>query len=98
MRLNLRACWCGRIKPCPLHKRRQGTEHYRGGVHTAAWALRSRRWRAGRPFCEDCLAEGRYVQGQDVHHVTKRKPGQVEEGELMTLCRSHHVKRTRRGE
>mgnify|MGYP000847684664 CR=1 FL=1 len=63
----------------------------------------SREWRSvrlthlvRRPFCADCLSEGRATRGEAVHHVLSledRPDLGLDLDNLETLCRAHHLAR-----
>lgn len=61
-----------------------------------------RRWRKIRkmhlrrhPLCYDCTAEGRTTEATEVHHVRPLSEGGTHAfGNLMSLCKSHHSRRT----
>jgi 5-methylcytosine-specific restriction protein A len=65
-------------------------------------------WRAARkyhlqnyPLCADCLKEGKYVPMTDVHHIKKladRPDLKYDSNNLMSLCKSCHSVRTKKGE
>jgi 5-methylcytosine-specific restriction protein A len=53
------------------------------------------------PLCEDCVKQGLYIPGQDVHHIKKvsEHPHLRDDPDnLMTLCHSCHSIRTAKGE
>lgn len=44
------------------------------------------------PLCERCMAQGRYVQVEEVHHIVPLKDGGTNEwSNLMSLCRKCHA-------
>lgn len=91
---------------CGKTRRRQLDREYdskRGSSTDRGYGSNWRRTRAmflrRYPLCEDCLFEGRTEAATEVHHITaKRDGGSNEFSNLMALCRSHHSKRTARGE
>lgn len=73
---------------------------YRRG-YDSSWRLVRHQHLQNNPICLDCLKEGRYTPGQEVHHILKLvdNPELRDVGSnLMTLCKSCHSKRTARGE
>lgn len=69
------------------------------GLKTKVWERRSRLQRRTQPLCEDCIGEGRITPATDVHHVHRRSDGGgLLDSPLMSLCRSHHSRRTGNGE
>ena len=95
---------CSNTKPCPVHGRRSRTQASPADVEL--W--NSRAWRRLReqklsrdPLCVDCEARGIVTAAAVVHHVVKRTTGGAllpSLDELLSLCRSCHGVRTRRGE
>lgn len=70
-----------------------------------------RRWRAivlqERPLCEDCLEEkhagrpGSVEASQELHHIRKvaeRPDLRLVRSNVRALCKTHHSRRTARGE
>jgi len=69
--------------------------------YDSKWVVVRKQHLLNNPICLDCLKEGRYVAGQEVHHIKKlaEYPELRDVSEnLMTLCKSCHSKRTARGE
>ncbi len=65
-----------------------------------AWTKRSKRQRKLHPLCAECLREGRAVEAYAADHVVPHR-GDWElfiNGELQSLCATHHSQKTRRGE
>jgi 5-methylcytosine-specific restriction enzyme A len=62
------------------------------------WASVSRRFREGNPNCVQCEAEGITTPAALVDHrrpvVGPNDPGFYDEGNLQSLCRSCHAKKT----
>lgn len=55
--------------------------------------------REAQPYCQDCAAEGHMVIATQSHHVHKRSEGgALLSAVLISLCASHHSRRTQRGE
>lgn len=82
-----------------LYDMQRGTSYERG--YDNAWKEARLAHLREHPLCEDCLKKGRYVPGQEVHHVIKLKDVpelKYDPSNLMTLCKSCHSKRTMRGE
>ena len=51
------------------------------------------------PLCEDCRAAGRAQVAEEVHHIVPLRDGGTHEwSNLMALCKTHHSRRTQRGE
>lgn len=85
--------------------RRAANANYRRIINSAAWRrLRDTYYRA-HPLCEACLADGRAVPAEDVHHVVPieraRTFGEMERlalsaGNLRSLCRNCHEAEHRR--
>lgn len=73
---------------------------YRRG-YDSSWRIVRKEHLQYNPLCLDCLKEGRYVPGQEVHHIIKLADHpelRDVSGNLMTLCKSCHSKRTQNGE
>lgn len=76
-------------------------EFARAFYHSKAWKnTRDAYMRAGRGLCEPCLAAGRYVQAEIVHHKIHLTPDNVDNPEitlnadnLERVCRDCHAKR-----
>jgi 5-methylcytosine-specific restriction protein A len=74
----------------------RGTAQQRG--YDSTWNKLRRMHLADEPLCRDCKAEGRVTMGREVHHINaKRNGGDNSFDNLMTLCKSHHSKRTALG-
>ena len=58
-----------------------------------AWKRIRARYAAAHPLCEMCLAEGKLVPVEEIHHILPvSKGGTHSEDNLMSLCRSCHEK------
>lgn len=76
---------------------RRGTAAQRG--YDARWQRLRLMQLASEPLCRDCKTEGRVTMGVEVHHIKAKRDGGEDSFEnLMTLCKSHHSKRTAKGE
>lgn len=62
-----------------------------------AWSIIRRNFLTLNPFCADCLEKGEVVIAQEVHHIDKNHLNN-DELNMLSLCKSHHSRRTRRGE
>jgi 5-methylcytosine-specific restriction enzyme A len=61
--------------------------------YNSRWTQIRNRYVATHPFCERCLAEGKYSPVQEVHHIVPLSRGGTHaEENLMSLCRSCHNK------
>ena len=79
------------------HDDHRGTAHDRG--YGSTWQKVRLMQLAQQPLCQDCQAEGLVMIGVEVHHIkAKRNGGDDSFDNLMTLCKSHHSKRTAKGE
>jgi 5-methylcytosine-specific restriction protein A len=77
------------------HDRYRGSARERG--YTSEWDKISRAYRASHPLCEDCEAEGRLTPVDEVDHIIPLdKGGTNDDGNLRSLCKSHHQIKTRR--
>lgn len=85
---------------CSVHK---GTEmyeynHYRRDPEAnkrygRAWKRIRDRYISGHPLCEDCLSRGIYRPAEEVHHKLPLADGGThEKNNLVSLCRSCHMK------
>jgi len=76
----------------------RGSAAQRG--YNAAWQRLRRMQLAREPLCADCLDGGGWVRlATEVHHIIAlRAGGENSFDNLMSLCKSHHSKRTGRGE
>ena len=64
-----------------------------GKKYGNAWQHVRKRYVAAHPLCEECLKEGRFTPVEEVHHILPvSRGGPNEETNLMSLCRSCHVK------
>ena len=71
------------------HHRRPGSNKIYGG----RWRTIRNLYIAKHPLCEECLAAGRHVRADEVHHIIPVAQGGVHaEENLMALCRSCHAK------
>lgn len=85
---------------CPEHKKMANKhyEKYRRDPKTKsrygkAWQLAKKRYRSRHPLCEMCLAQGRAVPMDHVHHILPLSQGGThDESNLMSLCKSCHSK------
>lgn len=75
-------------------------EFARAFYHSKAWkTTRDAYMRAGRGLCEPCLAAGKYVQAEIVHHKVHLTPENVDDPEitlnennLERVCRDCHAR------
>lgn len=66
--------------------------------HSTTWIRIRKNYIQHHPLCEICLAEGKSVLAQDVHHKDsfthyvgdERLRKAYDVGNLMSLCRKHH--------
>ena len=64
-----------------VHKKRYGR----------AWRFIRAAYAKAHPLCEQCLAEGRYVATEQIHHKLPLSQGGTNDvSNLMALCRSCH--------
>jgi 5-methylcytosine-specific restriction protein A len=65
-----------------------------------AWRKKSKQARQEQPLCADCLAQGFVTPAQEVHHIDKvsENADALMTSETLSLCRTCHAIRTRRGE
>lgn len=88
---------CRRVSQQQYDRHREREPFY----NSAAWLRARAQQLAEHPLCEDCIAENRTTAASEVHHRIKYKLrpdlGTSPEN-LASLCRSHHSRRTRRGE
>jgi 5-methylcytosine-specific restriction enzyme A len=87
----------------PQAPTRQGFDRWRGSAaqrgYDHAWTLLRQRKVRQDPLCEDCLLEGRTTPAAEVDHVipiAKDPSLRLEISNLRSLCKSHHVRKTRR--
>ena len=95
------------IRLCPAHQagiyrqQDQARENATARGYDADWR-RFRAWFKSRhPLCSDCLEEGRMTVTEEVHHVVKLRDAphlRLVETNCMALCKTHHSKRTMKGE
>lgn len=79
------------------HDERRGSASSRGYDRRWQW-IRALYLRA-HPLCVDCQADGHVAAATEVHHIKAlRDGGDHSDDNLMALCKSHHSKRTGRGE
>lgn len=78
---------------------------YRRLIQSAAWRRLRAAWISAHPLCEDCLAAGRAVPAEEVHHVcpverAATRPQMralcLDPGNLRSLCRACHAEAHRR--
>ena len=85
---------------CEVHRSGQARQYNRYERATDVNQKYGRRWKSIRrryadthPLCERCLAHGRYVPVEEVHHILPiNRGGDHRESNLMSLCRSCHTK------
>jgi dihydrodipicolinate synthase/N-acetylneuraminate lyase len=83
----------------PIDRGSRCATHLDRGLANAAWRRASKRQRSLNPLCADCEAEGRVVPATEAHHIVSRASGgAVLTPLLLSLCHSHHSRRTARGE
>lgn len=69
--------------------------------YDSSWRMVRQQHIEDNPLCYDCLAQGIYTEGRDVHHLIKladRPDLRDVASNLMTLCHSCHSIRTAKGE
>ena len=95
------ACPCGSRRqagqPCPRCGRGKRTPPAQGGwqssplYRTARWQKRREDQLMNEPLCSECLREGRAVAAVVADHIVPwRTEEEFWEGELGSLCLSHH--------
>lgn len=78
------------------HDQRRGSAARRGYGHN--WRKARSMHLAANPLCVECLAEGRTVLATDVDHIIPRRDGGPDgNGNLQSLCHSHHARKTAAG-
>jgi 5-methylcytosine-specific restriction protein A len=85
---------------CPAHKLAASRSYNRNQRNPTSNADYGRRWRtirnlyiAAHPLCEDCLAAGRLVPADEVHHIVPLdRGGDNADSNLRSLCQSCHTK------
>jgi 5-methylcytosine-specific restriction protein A len=76
---------------------RRGTAAQRG--YDATWHKLRRMQLSREPLCRDCSQEHHVTLASEVHHIiAKRNGGEDSFNNLMSLCKTHHSRRTARGE
>jgi 5-methylcytosine-specific restriction protein A len=97
-----RLCHCGRIQPCPLHKR-QAYDRERGSstqrLYGYKWQKARARFLMEHPLCKPCEEEGRTTLAFAVDHRIPHR-GNLElfwdESNWDPMCESHHNAKARR--
>jgi 5-methylcytosine-specific restriction protein A len=86
---------------CPKHIDKKPPSDYRPSNKARAKFESSSVWKGIRrcqlnkeTLCYDCMAEGRVKQAEEVHHVNGDHSCNLGSN-LMSLCKTHHSKRTR---
>ena len=85
---------------CPEHTRQQHRDYNQHQRRPDSNQVYGRRWRtirnlyiAAHPLCEQCLAAGRCVRAEEVHHVVPvAEGGSHADSNLQALCRSCHAR------
>ncbi len=73
--------------------RQRGTAQERG--YDYRWLKIRNNFLMRHPLCYDCIKAGRVTAATEVHHIIPLdRNGTNDEGNLMSLCHSCHVKRT----
>lgn len=87
---------------CPRHSRVR--DEFRGSAARRGYDREWRRLRQQQlndyPLCADCEAAGRLQAAEEVHHrypIAARPELRLDRGNLMSLCKSCHSRRTRGG-
>ncbi len=81
---------------CISHAQQQPTTTEKG--YGWRWQKRRKFYLQAHPLCVECEKEGRTTAATEVHHIIPRSGrGPDEESNLMSLCKSHHSRITRRG-
>ena len=91
---------CSKCGVIPRHgwqdDKERGTRHERG--YDNAWLKLAAVYKLRHPFCEDCLARGRHVPVDEVHHKTPFSgmddPLRLDWSNLRSLCKLCHAKYT----
>lgn len=71
--------------------------HKRGYDHD--WNRLSEAYKAEHPLCEDCLQENRTTPVDEVDHTVPIRVDpsrRLDRGNLRSLCKSHHRRKTKR--
>jgi 5-methylcytosine-specific restriction protein A len=84
---------------CDTHAKQAHREYNQTSRPPGSNKIYGRRWHtirdlyiAAHPLCEDCLAAGRCVRAEEVHHVIPTADGgDHREDNLRALCRSCHA-------
>lgn len=82
-----------------LYDKNRPNSYQRG--YDSSWKVVRKYHLENNPLCNDCLKEGRYVGGNEIHHIKKLAEFphlRDDPNNLMTLCKSCHSKRTAAGE
>ena len=82
-----------------VYDKQRGSNTERG--YGYRWSLIRARFLKANPLCHDCLNETpqQVTPAKEVHHIlAKKKGGDDNDENLMSLCRKHHSIRTARGE
>lgn len=89
---------CGplRVQTDTVYDDRRGNSTERG--YDRRWRKRRAMFLRAHPLCAQCLEENRVTTATDVHHViARRNGGSDDDGNLMSLCKSHHSQITAAG-
>jgi 5-methylcytosine-specific restriction protein A len=93
------------IRNCGNSPRKESRPNFRqrwGGLYSAAWDKARLLWLARHPLCVVCQAEDRITAASVVDHIIPHRGDPVlfwdSEKNWQSLCRSHHSKKTGRGE
>lgn len=82
-----RACWCGRIQPCPTHPKVGGSDR-RPKLKKAHWQKLCIEVRRRDRVCQECGSSKRL----SVHHIkAARHGGRDEMSNLVLLCSICHA-------
>ncbi len=89
----------GRCEKCRPKEDNRPNAYQRG--YDWQWSKFRKRYLARNPLCRDCLDEGHATPATEIHHKIKlaeRPDLKYAESNLIELCKTHHSRRTARGE
>ena len=85
---------------CEKHQKEENKRYEKYDRNPAVHRRYGRAWKrirdsyaAGHPLCEQCVAQGRYVKTEEIHHKLPLSQGGTHAREnLIALCKSCHAK------